>query len=651
MKVYSKILALFAATTVYSYSLEGRVKREIEDQCTVGIAQFDDCFTSQNVDQLCSNYNSQRCQSFVADPVSSVPACQSLSQEQQQAVKSDVFNRVIFPATVASIQCAKDESGNFCSQSTESDVATKLTQVINDAAKSKQCTDNAVWALNYVVSDNANVTPSNEAVAAAAKQGLETLAATQKCLAEVAEIDGCFQGDNVDQLCASYNSEKCQAAVMNPISAAPSCQSLPQEQQDAIKSDLFNRVIFPATVASIQCAKDESANFCSQSTESDVATKLTQVINDAAKSKQCTDNAVWALNYVVSDNANVTPSNEAVAAAAKQGLETLAATQKCLAEVAEIDGCFQGDNVDQLCASYNSEKCQAAVMNPISAAPSCQSLPQEQQDAIKSDLFNRVIFPATVASIQCAKDESANFCSQSTESDVATKLTQVINDAAKSKQCTDNAVWALNYVVSDNANVTPSNEAVAAAAKQGLETLAATQKCLAEVAEIDGCFQGDNVDQLCANYNSEKCQAAVINPISAAPSCQSLPQEQQDAIKSDLFNRVIFQAGAASIQCAKDENDAYCTQSTDLLTAVTDSCKSKKCTDNATYVLNYMISDNGNVAQSNDEMVAVAKQGLDYLNSQSCGAIKSFELESDDDEQNVEADGVEEEDSASDDEN
>ncbi|OUM67622.1 hypothetical protein PIROE2DRAFT_4912, partial [Piromyces sp. E2] len=222
MKVYSKILALFAATTVYSYSLEGKVKREIEDQCTIGISQFDDCFVSQSVDQLCSNYNSQRCQSFIANPIASVPACQSLPQEQQQTITSDLFNKVIFPAAAASVQCGVDENGNYCSQSTEADIAAKLTNVINDAAKSKKCAENAIAALSYVVSDNANVSPSNEAAAAAAKQGLETLSATQNCLAEVAEIDACFQGDNVDQLCSNYNSQKCQTAVANPIAAAPS---------------------------------------------------------------------------------------------------------------------------------------------------------------------------------------------------------------------------------------------------------------------------------------------------------------------------------------------------------------------------------------------------------------------------------------------
>ncbi|ORX50661.1 hypothetical protein BCR36DRAFT_583240 [Piromyces finnis] len=492
MKVFSKILTLLSATTVYSYSLQGKVKREIEDQCTIGITQFDDCFVSQSVDQLCSNYNSERCQNFVFNPVASVPACQSLSEEQQQAITSDVFNKVIFPATVASIQCQKDESGNYCSQATEGDVATKLTNVINDAAKSKQCTDNAIWALNYVVSDNANVTPSNEAIAAAAKQGLETLNATQKCLAEVAEMDDCYQGENIDQVCSSYFSDKCQNAIINPDSVAPSCKSLPQELQQSIKSKHFNKVIFPATVASIQCQKDESGNYCSQATEGDVATKLTNVINDAAKSKQCTDNAIWALNYVVSDNANNTPFNEAIAAAAKQGLETLNATQKCLAEVAEIDNCFQGENIDQLCGNYISDKCQAAIINPISAAPSCQFLPQEQQDAIKSDLFNRVIFQAGVASIQCQKDENGAYCSQ------ANDLFTVVTDSCKSKQCADNATYILNYMLSDNGNVQQSNNDMATVAKQGLEYLQ-SESCNAYTVKN---FQNDEIESEDEQYAS-----------------------------------------------------------------------------------------------------------------------------------------------------
>jgi len=486
MKVYSKILALLSATSVLSYSLEGKVKREIEDQCTLGIAQFNDCFARQNgesLDQLCSNYNSKRCQNYIIDPIAAVPACQSLSKEQQQNVMNYLLNEFILDAGIVSIECGKDENNAYCSDVDTENITAKekLLKAVNDSSKSSSCTKNAIDNLNYMLSDIEGVNIANEEVVTIAKKGLEILksdsnaaeADDAQCHAELAKIDGCFQGENLDQLCSNYSTEICQKAIEDPMKVFASCQSLSDEKKDAFKSELFNRVIFPAGVAAIQCAKNEDNAYCSEVTEGTDIEKFKQVINDAAASKQCTKNAIWVLDFIVSDNNNVSPSNEEMVEIAKNGLEILksdsnaaeADASQCYAELAEIDACFQGENLDQLCSNYNTEICQKAIVTPMAVAPSCNSLSEEQQNALKSELFNRVIFKAGLASIQCAKNENDEYCSESTDFMTAVK------DSCNSQKCTESAIKNLNFMVSDNSNVNESNGELASLAKNALELL------------------------------------------------------------------------------------------------------------------------------------------------------------------------------------
>jgi len=379
----------------------------------------------------------------------------------------------------------------------------------------------------------------------------------------------------------------------------------------------FNKIIYEAGITSIQCRKDENDNYCSDASGNSADEKLMNVIDDATKSDYCTTIAIENLNWMAHDNKIVGHSNPAIAVVAKRGLKYLKKFSQCQDEVAEIEACFKGDNIDNLCSKYNSSECQTAIADPFKVATSCQSLSEETKNQILRDLYNKVVFKAGIAFIQCQKDEYDNYCSEAFEYFIDEKLMDVIDDVTNSEYCTTVAIESLNWMVHDNKIAGLSNPAVSVVAKRGLEYLKKFSQCLDEVAEIESCFHGDDVNQLCSKYKSSKCQTAISNPFEVATSCQSFSDITKDQIISDYFNRIILKDGITSIKCQKDENNNYCSESVDFMTAVSDSCKSKQCTENVLMKLDHMVFDD-NIKNSNEDIKDILIDALDVLNSESC---------------------------------
>lgn len=368
----SKILTLLAVTSTLSYNLESKVMGDNENQCSIDTYSYVDCFLNENgFDKLCNNYNSQRCQNFINDPLAAVPSCQSLPDEPKNEILNTFFNKIIYEAGITSIQCRKDENDNYCSDASGNSADEKLMNVIDDATKSDYCTTIAIENLNWMAHDNKIVGHSNPAIAVVAKRGLKYLKKFSQCQDEVAEIEACFKGDNIDNLCSKYNSSECQTAIADPFKVATSCQSLSEETKNQILRDLYNKVVFKAGIAFIQCQKDEYDNYCSEAFEYFIDEKLMDVIDDVTNSEYCTTVAIESLNWMVHDNKIAGLSNPAVSVVAKRGLEYLKKFSQCLDEVAEIESCFHGDDVNQLCSKYKSSKCQTAISNPFEVATSC----------------------------------------------------------------------------------------------------------------------------------------------------------------------------------------------------------------------------------------------------------------------------------------
>jgi len=501
MRVYSKILSIFAATSVLAFSLENsKVKRDAQEQCLLGVAEFDNCFNNADVNQLCSEYNSERCQGFVANPTSVVPACQSLTQEEQDKIKSDVYSKVIVNAGIAAVSCGKNENGEYCSSAAAESISDdeKLVKAINDSASSKACVDNATFVLKYMLSDGSNVNNSN------IKNVL-----TEQCSKEIAEHQSkCFQGNDVNQLCSNYNSSECQTYLASPMSTILSCNVLPDdEQKKKIQSESFSNIILDAGVAAVSCAKNEEGAFCSNVAAEQLtsAQKLTKAIEDSAASKACTDNAIWALEYMIADGENANNTNQEMTQIVNEGLKklqdkkTFNPSQQCLDDIAQYQSkCFQGNDVDQLCGNYNSSECQAYLANPMSVLTSCQSLSDDEKKKIQSESFSNIILDAGVAAVSCAKNEEGAFCSNVAAEQLtsAQKLTKAIEDSAASKACTDNAIWALEYMIADGENANNTNQEMTEIVKNGLENL----------KNNDEVSDNDNAEEVDANVEVDDAE-------------------------------------------------------------------------------------------------------------------------------------------------
>jgi hypothetical protein len=107
-----------------------------------------------------------------------------------------------------------------------------------------------------------------------------------------------------------------------------------------------------------------------------------------------------------------------------------------------------------------------------------------------------------------------------------------------------------------------------------------------------------NIDKYCETFNKEKCQNIFKNGmVGAVPICADIPEVYKN--NSQLkYNTLHY---TFKLLCAKDENNKYCPLSNTYLsggnkgfidngfnTAITDTCKSKKCTEEASAAFNIL---------------------------------------------------------------
>lgn len=131
---------------------------------------------------------------------------------------------------------------------------------------------------------------------------LEDIAAIAKCTAALADYRECEIeigniNNNLDIVCNTINTEKCQNILNNGIKNVPECNSLPN--QVVVPVQLIYRIINSS--ASLACAKDENGNYCPLSGANIFTTnyktdeEIIKLLNSTCQSRSCTDKAVDTL--------------------------------------------------------------------------------------------------------------------------------------------------------------------------------------------------------------------------------------------------------------------------------------------------------------------------------------------------------------------
>ncbi|OUM61180.1 hypothetical protein PIROE2DRAFT_12899 [Piromyces sp. E2] len=131
MKFYIPFISLLTVTTAFSYTLLGRnIKRdvtlnvnkyafsEVSENCKNDLIEFQDLYkctgfvniTKENLHSVCVDFNSEKCQTVLQDPLSYIPNCKN------SIVISELFSEtaVNFKKAEMKIVCTFDESGNLC---------------------------------------------------------------------------------------------------------------------------------------------------------------------------------------------------------------------------------------------------------------------------------------------------------------------------------------------------------------------------------------------------------------------------------------------------------------------------------------------------------------------------------------------------------
>ncbi|ORX58416.1 hypothetical protein BCR36DRAFT_580037 [Piromyces finnis] len=141
----------------------------------------------------------------------------------------------------------------------------------------------------------------------------------------------------------------------------------------------------------------------------------------------------------------------------------------------------------------------------------------------------------------------------------------------------------------------------------------------------------ENFPEICNEYNSEKCQTVLKNPLSYIPNCKNY------SVISEVFSdiAVSFRRTEMTVVCTFDESNNLCPVAEVFVNktrnqnvekrAIRQSCRSKKCTDIMIDVLplfleetkdaeNLIITE-GNVDEDIDKNV---DEWIDYLKSDEC---------------------------------
>jgi len=166
------------------------------------------------------------------------------------------------------------------------------------------------------------------------------------------------------------------------------------------------------------------------------------------------------------------------------------------------------------------------------------------------------------------------------------------------------------------------------------------KQCEKEIEEYKNCIYGavyftkENIDNVCNEYHSEKCQTFIKDPMVVIPSCQSLTEE----LKSTYEYLFIISKPSMAFFCQKNENNELCPlvkyelsgnkDDNDLMKAVNDTCQSKNCKTVALdlySILNDTINDEEAILNEDQEAIKnnnTIRKVYQTLKSDNCIASK-----------------------------
>lgn len=163
----------------------------------------------------------------------------------------------------------------------------------------------------------------------------------------------------------------------------------------------------------------------------------------------------------------------------------------------------------------------------------------------------------------------------------------------------------------NNAAVPTANQATPNQAQVTVDKTV-IQKCEVGIKEYSQCLSVKekittaNIDKYCETFNTDKCQKIFKEGmVAAVPACADIPDIYKN--KSKLKYDTLYYT--FKLLCAKDEGGNYCPVSKAYLsggnksfakegfsTTLSDTCRSKKCTDEANEAFN--ILNNSNILEN-----------------------------------------------------
>jgi len=153
MKFFNLITLVATSSSAFALPVEKRDLFGVSAVCVAALkAQMNACIpsekvTTDNLESICSTYNSLKCKAFLKASISSIPGCDGEAKEVIESLERSVKTTV---ANSLDLKCAKDDSGNICPISKyviengkvpddENDQAWK--DAVNSTCQSKPCSE------------------------------------------------------------------------------------------------------------------------------------------------------------------------------------------------------------------------------------------------------------------------------------------------------------------------------------------------------------------------------------------------------------------------------------------------------------------------------------------------------------------------------
>jgi len=123
------------------------------ETCTSELARVKNCISSvtkDNINDACSNYHTETCQTFYSNPLKLAPSCDTNSM-----AGDFIVNTVNLVSVDMKVKCQKDENGNDCPladlELNNEDAPNEVVlEAIKNSCQSRICRENALDLLGYV---------------------------------------------------------------------------------------------------------------------------------------------------------------------------------------------------------------------------------------------------------------------------------------------------------------------------------------------------------------------------------------------------------------------------------------------------------------------------------------------------------------------